>query len=256
MDEHVVDRYLQRLGADRTTTLADLHERHLRTVPFENLSVHLGEPIVLDEDAFVAKVVDRHRGGFCYELNGAFAALLRALGFGVEYLSAQVRGTGGFGPPFDHMALLVHGGPEHVDPHLADVGFGRFTARPLRWVDRGEQVDPCGVFRLEDAADGSVDVLAGEVVQYRLDVRPWRLADFGPTCWYQQTSPASHFTQGLTCSRLTESGRITLADHLLIRTERGTRTEEQLTTDDEVLRAYREHFGIALDRVPNLRSFA
>ncbi len=71
----------------------------------------------------------------------------------------------------------------------------------------------------EDAHDGSVDVLAGAVVQYRLDVRPWRLADFGPTCWYQQTSPASHFTQGLTCSRLTESGRITLADHLLIRTD-------------------------------------
>ena len=78
MDEDVVDRYLHRLGADRTTALADLHERHLRTIPFENLSVHLGEPIVLDEDAFVAKVVDRHRGGFCYELNGAFAALLRA----------------------------------------------------------------------------------------------------------------------------------------------------------------------------------
>ena len=167
-----------------------------------------------------------------------------------------MHGASGFGPPFDHMALLVQGGPEHVEPHLADVGFGRFTARPLRWVDRGEQVDPCGVFRLEDAADGSVDVLAGEVVQYRLDVRPWRLADFGPTCWYQQTSPASHFTQGLTCSRLTESGRITLADHLLIRTERGTRTEQQLTSDDEVLRAYREHFGIALDRVPTLRSFA
>ena len=93
-------------------------------------------------------------------------------------------------------------------------------------------------------------------MQYRLDVRPWRLADFGPTCWYQQTSPASHFTHGLTCSRLTDNGRITLADHLLIRTEHGTRSEQPLASADEVLRAYREHFGIALDRVPTVRSFA
>src|ERR1035438_9191196 len=84
--------------------LRDLQLAHLLTVPFENLSIHLGEPIVLEQADLVAKVVRMHRGGFCYELNGAFAGLLTALGFRVSMLSARVFGTGGQpGPPFDHM---------------------------------------------------------------------------------------------------------------------------------------------------------
>src|SRR3569833_4073382 len=80
------DAYLTRSGAKRPArpdaeALRERHLRHLLTVPFENLSIHLGEDIVLDSAALVAKVVERRRGGFCYELNGAFAALLSALGF-------------------------------------------------------------------------------------------------------------------------------------------------------------------------------
>jgi N-hydroxyarylamine O-acetyltransferase len=63
---------------------------HLRAVPFENLSIHSREPIVLEDKALFDKIVRRRRGGFCYELNGLFAALLRALGFDVAMLSAQV----------------------------------------------------------------------------------------------------------------------------------------------------------------------
>jgi N-hydroxyarylamine O-acetyltransferase len=56
----------------------------------------------------VTKVARMHRGGFCYELNGAFAALLTALGFRVSLLSARVFGAGKRpGPPFDHMTLRV-----------------------------------------------------------------------------------------------------------------------------------------------------
>ena len=80
-----VDAYLRRIGATRPATadaaaLRELHERHLATVPFENLDVILGVPIVLEEDRLLAKVIGG-RGGYCYELNTAFAALLRALGF-------------------------------------------------------------------------------------------------------------------------------------------------------------------------------
>ncbi|MCH8305238.1 MAG: arylamine N-acetyltransferase [Candidatus Marinimicrobia bacterium] len=81
---------------------------HLLTVPFENLSIHAGEPIVLEDDALFEKIVARRRGGFCYELNGLFAALLRASGFNVSMLSARVaNGKGGFTPDFDHMPLIV-----------------------------------------------------------------------------------------------------------------------------------------------------
>src|SRR5262245_30849131 len=98
-------------------TLRALHIAHLLAVPFENLNIGLGWPIVLDQAALFEKIVLRRRGGFCYELNGLFAALLRALGFDVTLLSAGVaRATGGFGPEFDHLTLQVTSGEEPRTP--------------------------------------------------------------------------------------------------------------------------------------------
>ena len=243
MDQLVVDRYLQRLGADRTTGLADLHERHLRTVPFENLSVHLGEPIVLDEDALVAKIVERRRGGFCYELNGAFAALLRALGHEVDLVGARVYLGERLSAPLEHLAL-------RVGDELVDVGFGDFSLRPLRLDVRDDQHDPEGVFRVVDAPDGDLDVLQDGEPQYRLEPRPRALTDFGPTCWYQRTSPDSAFTRKPLASMPTAKGRVTVSGSTLITTEAGQRTERELT-DPELLDAYRGLFGIGLDAVPS-----
>ncbi|WP_188316902.1 arylamine N-acetyltransferase family protein [Solihabitans fulvus] len=241
------DAYLERIGASRRDTLAELQGAHLRTVPFENLGIHLGEPIVLDEAALLAKIVGRRRGGFCYELNGAFAALLRELGHEVTLLSARPFGRDGVpGPPFDHLALRV----EAAEPLLVDVGFGRFSRHPLRLAERGEQRDPEGVFRLVDTPDGDIDVFLDGSPEYRLETRPRDLRDFVPTCWWQQTSPDSHFTRSLTCSLTTAEGRITLSGNRLIRTEDGVRTEDVLPDDAAILAAYRDHFGVVLDRVP------
>src|SRR5215212_1339106 len=105
--------YLQRINyrggrAPTAATLRDLHRAHLLAVPFENLDIHLGRPILLGQDALFDKIVRRRRGGFCYELNGLFAGLLRELGFEVTLLAAGVaRADGGFGPEFDHLTLLV-----------------------------------------------------------------------------------------------------------------------------------------------------
>jgi N-hydroxyarylamine O-acetyltransferase len=95
-----------------------------------------------------------------------------------------------------------------------------------------------------------VDVLKDGQPQYRLELRERSLADFAPTCWWQQTSPASHFTRATICSRLTDDGRISVSDRTLIRTGGGGRTEQRLDRDDDLLAAYRDHFGIVLDRVP------
>src|SRR5580765_7650435 len=105
--------YLARIGFTGSArpdaeTLRGLHLAHLYTVPFENLDISLGRQICCDEERFLHKVVDLRRGGFCYELNGAFAALLRELGFRVTLLSARVaHEDGSASPEFDHMALLV-----------------------------------------------------------------------------------------------------------------------------------------------------
>jgi N-hydroxyarylamine O-acetyltransferase len=245
-----VDAYLARIGADRPArpdgeALRELHIRHLLTVPFENLSIHLGEEVVLEPEALVAKVADRRRGGFCYELGGAFATLLSALGFEVEMLAGRVFGGDGLGVPYDHLAL-------RVGPWLADVGFGSHTHYPLRLDERGDQHDPGGVFSVAETSEGDLDVIKDGRPEYRLETRPRALRDFEAGCWWHRTSPKSHFTRSLVCSMLTESGRVTLSGRTLIRATGGERDERELGDDAEVLAAYRTWFGIALDRVPEV----
>lgn len=256
MDAQTAAAYLRRIGVTDPVPsdvqgLRVLHRAHQMTVPFENLSIHLSEQISLAEDDLVAKVVTARRGGFCYELNGLFALLLEALGAKVTRVAARVYGDGLLGPPFDHLALLVRTA-DGSGPWLADVGFGSHAVYPLRFDERAEQDDPAGSFRLADADDGDIDVLRDGTAQYRIEARARSLADFAPTCWWQQTSPASHFTQGTICSRLTEDGRISVGGRTLIVTSNGVRSEQELADDDALLAAYREHFGVVLSRAPKV----
>ncbi|HEU5111225.1 MAG TPA: arylamine N-acetyltransferase [Micromonosporaceae bacterium] len=246
--------YLERIGAARApapdvASLRELHRAHQTAVPFENLSIFLGEEISLAGEDLFDKMVRRRRGGFCYELNGLFALLLEALGYTVVRASARVYGQNGLGPPFDHLVLLVTAAGDDGE-WLVDVGFGSHSTYPLRLADRDRQPDPAGVFTLADADDGDVDVVKDGDPQYRIERRPRTLADFRPTCWWQSTSPDSHFTRKSICSRLAGDGRISISGRRLILTDGADRTQTTLATDDELLTAYREHFGVVLDRPP------
>ena len=229
-------------------TLREIHKAHLLAVPFENLDNHLGRRIVLDEERVVSKLVDRRRGGICYELNGAFCGLLRAMGFEVSMLSAGVaRDEGGFDPPFDHLALLV----QLEQRWLADVGFGDSFREPLLLDDRGEQVQGDDAYRLMDA-DGYVIVQRRKggdewKPEYRFTLEPHEYSDFADMCHYHQTSPESIFTRRRACTRATEDGRITVSDMRLIITAHGEKQERELATHEEWTAALREHFGVELE---------
>src|SRR6202158_5732396 len=145
-----VQAYLRRIDYQGSLSpgidlLRSLHRAHLFTVPFENRDIHLGREIVCDESRILRKIVNEKRGGFCYELNGAFAALLRALGFRVPLLSCRVaRQDGSYGPEFDHLTLRV----DIDEPWLADVGFGECFLEPLRPASRLEQDQIERIYRL------------------------------------------------------------------------------------------------------------
>ncbi|MFB9679349.1 arylamine N-acetyltransferase family protein [Streptosporangium vulgare] len=254
MDASQITHYLDRLGATRPAkpdvqSLRALQLAHLKAVPFESLSIHLGEEISLEPDALFDKVVGRRRGGFCYELNGLFAELLTALGYRVTLLAARVFNGAVPGPLFDHLALRVDLDDE---PWLVDVGFGDFSDGPLRLDGRAEQRDGGGVFQIGPApgGHGDLDITHNGDPAYRLTARPYELKDFVPTCWWQATSPRSHFTRSPVCSIRTGRGRTTLRDRKLIRTVDGERTERVLD-ETELLPAYLDHFGITLDRIPS-----
>jgi N-hydroxyarylamine O-acetyltransferase len=235
--------------APTAETLRALQVAHLQAVPFENLSIHAGEAIVLEEDALFTKIVDNRRGGFCYEANGLFAGLLRALGFDVAMLAAGVATTkGGFGPDFDHMTLMVT-----LDQRwLADVGFGESFVEPLLLDSREEQVQGSRSFRIFE--DGSHLVLMrrdeGEdwIPQYRFTLQPHTFSDYEEMCRFHQTSPESHFTKNTICSRVTEDGRVTLSGMRLITTTgpQHVRDERTLSSKEEYERILREQFGVVM----------
>lgn len=239
-------------------TLQALHKAHLLAVPFENLSIHYGQPIILQEALLFNKIVYKHRGGFCYELNGLFAWLLGQLGFHGILLSAEVAGDdGNFSPEYDHLTLLVR----HLSGSdwLADVGFGDSFRHPLRFEADVEQVDVDGkVYRLHRSDDEHDRDTMHEYwiaqqfsdatwqPQYRFTLQPHTLADFTERCIYQQTSPESHFIRQRICSLATPTGRISLSDLRLITTIHGERKEQVLTSEEEYSATLVEQFGVVL----------
>lgn len=249
--------YLNRINYQSTTTdlepvahLRQLQFAHLCTVPFENLSIHMNEPIVVEPDALFDKIVRRRRGGFCYEANGLFAALLRALGFRVTLLSAEVvNGEGVFGPPFDHMTLLV----ELEERWLVDVGFGDAFLWPLRLDERAAQVQGRRAYRL--LPDGDNLILQQRDVpesdwrpQYRFTLQAYDYPDYAAMCHYHQTSPDSPFTQRRVCSRATsDGGRLTLReDRLIITAPDGTKIEREVRDEEAYTAVLQQQFGIIL----------
>lgn len=246
--------YLGRIGYNGSLrpsleVLRRLHRQHLLTVPFENLDIHLGRPIILGNEAFYDKIVKRSRGGFCYELNGSFATLLKTLGFRVSMLSARVaKNNRGFTPEFDHMTLLVR----LKERWLADVGFGDSFIQPKRADSTLPQREDGRVYRITPKAGGKLVSRWDErdrlwKPQYLFQLRPRRLEEFVPRCRYQQTSPESHFRKGPMCTRLTTEGRVTLTDKKLIETRGNKRVERRLTTEREFNELLKRRFAIDLD---------
>ena len=244
-----VECYLDRIGygGDRRPTvgvLFDLHRRHMLSVPFENLDYRLGKPIVLNQKSFYNKIVENRRGGYCYELNGCFAWLLKKLGFRVSMLSARVASrSGGFSPEFDHMTLLVR----LEEGWLVDVGFGDSFTEPKRIDNEDCQKDDRYLYKITSRRarmlvsrrpekDGSWEA------QYSFTLRPRKLGEFAARNHWQQTSSKSHFTQGRLISQLTLSGRVTLTDQKLILTRIGRRVERSVMNNEDFDRLLSKYF--------------
>jgi N-hydroxyarylamine O-acetyltransferase len=254
MPDSIMDDYLRRIDARRPDRadlagLRHIMERHLLSVPFENLGYHLDEDIFMDERA-LEKIVHGNRGGGCYEVNPALSFLLKDLGYELDILPGWVHRPGGvLGPFLGHLALRVKADGKDW---LVDVGFGRNSRFPLDLASREVQHDPHGDYQLHDAGEGAVDVYLGGKPLYRVADRPVTIADFAPTLWWYRTSPDSSFLQGLFASIRTPDGLITLKGNKQVSMVAGEqRSKRLLDSESEALSAYKEYFDISLDRLPD-----
>lgn len=239
----LMDSYLERLGIGAAPTpswpaLCDLVTRHLYTVPFENLDIIDQLPSELSTAAVLHKVAIRRRGGFCYELNEAFRALLTYLGFEVKRIESRVwsESRGEFGAPFDHLALVVSL-PE--GDYLTDVGYGDNNRTPLRFPADG-LYDLSGAYRLQPTFDLWLLWRSGRPL-YKMTFTEQPLSAFAAMYRHHRTSPDSIFTQGLICTRATRTGRTTLSRDRLIIVDGAQRSEIVITDRDQALQQY---FGI------------
>ena len=243
--------YLKRINLEEPVGidlnyLNRLHSSHLYNIPFENLDIHRRKEILLNESSLEEKIISGNRGGYCYELNGMFYLLLKELGFQVKMISARVNdGKGGWGPEFDHLALIV----ELEDLRLADVGFGDNFIEPLKFEPDIIQKDLNGFYKIEKFDEEYYKLMRSpdgkefsDEYIFTLKDRKWE--DFREMNIYHQTSPDSHFTKNMVCTIAKPDGRITLTNSKQIVTKNGSRQETEIKDEKEFRSKLFEYFSV------------
>lgn len=256
-----LDAYFRRIGFDGAAqasiaTLERLCLLHPRHIPFENLDPLLNRPVSLDLHALQRKLVEQRRGGFCYEHNLLFKAVLEAIGFRVTGLAARVLwGRTDDAPrPRTHMLLRV----ELDDgPRIVDAGFGGLTLTGvLRLVADAEQPTPHEPFRLLEQAGGYLAQaqVGGEWrTLYAFDLQPQTQPDYELTCWYLCHHPESRFVNHLMAARVEGDRRYGLLDNTLNVHRLGGPSERRVLGSAEALRETLEAvFGLQLPDDPAL----
>ena len=251
LTEQQKNDYLNRISASTPTDISKaeldkLQLAHLQSVPFENLDISLRRKISLTEADIFNKVVYQNRGGFCYELNYCFYLLLKAYGFQVSLLSAQVFNGSEYGQEFDHLLLLLEVDDKTL---IADVGFGDSF---LKAVDIDGSVSKEKYSNYRVITDNNHYYLQKKQanedwqIQYKFTLTPRLLTEFETMAQYHQTSENSPFTQKSTCTIATPDGRFTISGQKLITTINNCKSEHFISDVNQYYTELKNLFGITL----------
>ena len=245
-----LEGYLERIGYSGNqqpvhAVLEAIHLAHATHIPFENLDILLQRPIRLDLASLQAKLVSGGRGGYCFEQNLLFSAVLQRLGFSVTQLAARVLYRSRRKHPRTHMLLLVD---VEGATWLADVGFGleglllpvpfgsQREARQFGWTYR--VVEANGEWTLQSSRNGSWMDL------YSFSLEPCLAVDFEPANHYSATHPGSRFVRTLAVQLPAPEVRYMLRNRELVLDRGATVTRRMLADDDELLAVLAETFGL------------
>jgi N-hydroxyarylamine O-acetyltransferase len=251
MPSLLLDGYLRRIGlaapAGRDIdTLRRLHIAHVDAIPFENLDILLGRGIRLDLDHLQNKLIAQRRGGYCFEHNTLFLAILRDLGFTVSAMEARVRAGSTDVRPRTHMILSVEIDGE---PWLADVGFGGEGLREPVPMDREHAVPASGtayrVVRERDVRVMQMRRAGAWIDQYAFLPHAVQPVDFEVANWFTSTYPQSPFVRTLTAQRSTRDVRYILK-YPAYTEIRESGTSGRVIARDELMPLLRDVFGIVM----------
>lgn len=247
-----LDLYLRRIGyrdspQPNLETLKHLHVAHATHIPFENIDVLRNEPIRLDLESLQEKLVRKRRGGYCFEQNALFAAVLEQIGFRLTRLQARVLMGVTQTRPRTHMAIEVHVGGESW---LADVGYGGWgLLEPIPLVE-GESRQFTWDYRLRDAGPDWV-LSALQIGQwqdlYAFLRAPNLPVDYEPANYFIWQHPDSIFRKLLLIQRPTPEVRYILRNRELVTIDAQGATTSALATDAALLEALAQHFSLEIE---------
>ena len=253
-------RYFDRIGyrghaRPTVSTLASLLRRHVCAVPFENIDVQLGQWLTTDmEDAF-EKIVDRGRGGWCYEQNGLFGWALAEIGFDVTRVAGAVRrDERGDAALNNHLCLLVREPGARSPVYLADVGFGGSMTAPIELAE-SEQIQPpyrIGLrsfkeqcWRLsEESADGASN--------YEFETKPADESALAAKCGQLQSDPQSGFVQNLVVQKRFPGAHVCLRGRVLSTTTANGKQSKLLETAEELASTVSDLLGLDVPGIADL----
>ncbi len=254
-----LEAYLGRIGlqaapAAELEGLRALHFAHATTIPFENLDIQMGLPIRLDLDSLQAKLVRRRRGGYCFEHNTLFLAVLTSLGFDAVPCEARVRLGASEVLPRTHMLLLVQLGGA---PWLCDVGFGGeglLHPVPLdgqahrQFVNTYRVLEEGGLRVLQSFHHRAWEDLYAFIPESRPPI------DFELANHYTSTHPDSRFLKTLTAQLPGPEVRRLLRNFAYSEL-RGDAAEGRELGPSELIPTLREAFGIEVPEGARFRAF-
>ena len=252
-----LDRYLERIGyqgtasptADRTA-LEWLMKTHVNAVTFENLNQQLGRPVSMDLQSTFDKVVEEHRGGWCFELNSLFAWALEQLGFEVQILPGLVGRQEGAPLVADHMLLRV----DLDQPYLVDVGFGGGLAQPIP-LQTGTDLQAPYKVSVQVLGDGYVrygEQVGDKTATYDFSLEPVDVDHFEGACHRLQTDPESPFLRTLTAQRRDGDQHLVLRGLVLRRIGRDTAEETVFTSAAQLVDCLKHTFGLDVPEVSTI----
>ena len=253
-----IDHYLDRIGLDRRPPptldgLKAVHAAHLLAVPYENLDVQLGRPVTIERPAIYDKIVNRRRGGWCYEMNGILGWALGELGFDVTRATGAVmRELAGEAVVANHLVLRV-ALPEGV--YLADVGFGDgplepIPVRPGPFAPHGftYSVEPVDAnwWRLRNQPNGGAP-------SFDFNLAPADETRLAARCTELQTAPDSHFVLNLFCFRHRRDSILMLRGRVLRSILPGGQyTDRLVESADDLVATFKNDFGLDVPEAASL----
>ena len=240
-------------GGTDTERLIRVHRAHITHIPFEDLDVYNGKLVSLEPEDLFRKLVTDRRGGYCFEMNGLFAEMVRAMGIPIHGVLARcARGGGVFSPHSHRMNLAVADGQEWI----CDVGYGGDCfVEPLRFQLGLEQTVHGCTYRVVpgEKVKFAVQILRNGGFEDMLgfDDMPALGQDFEMSNFYTNCHPSSIFRKAIMVNRFTETGRYSLSNLTLNEVENGVSRKREVPWEElpAVLEAY---FGIRAvpERVP------